>query len=114
MNYPLSDIQKIISIIDDTLDNSQKRFKRWQLDKNSTFHWNSIVINEFIDIYTIQKKDCYINLKQCEIWRQEELDELQETQIQYIKDNTLKLIEVTDQILFFLKNLKFKGFGQVN
>ena len=64
------------------------------------------LIKRSIKLYTSQNEDLEIFLRQCSIWREKELNELQQYQVRAIEDNVDTITKINNQILVIVHACK--------
>ena len=64
------------------------------------------LIKRSIKLYTSQNEDLKIFLRQCSIWREKELNELQQYQVRAIEDNVDTITKINNQILVIVNACK--------
>jgi hypothetical protein len=64
------------------------------------------IVNRFLELCKKQNEDAVFFLQQCNIWKQEELTELQLKQVQEIENNTHLLTDINNQLLAILDYCK--------
>jgi len=109
-------ISKALSILEIThgmLESSKDQLVNMENIKDKPYVLNDELINRSIKLYTSQNEDLDIFLQQCVIWKNKELNELQQYQVTTIEENINSLLKINNQILAIVDACKDSTINKI-
>ena len=104
--HPISKAPSILGITNGMLDSSKEQLVSMEKIKDKPYVLTDELIKRSIKLYTSQNEDLEIFLRQCSIWREKELSELQQYQVRAIEDNVDMITKINNQILDIVNGCK--------
>ena len=104
--HPISKAPSILGITNGMLDSSKEQLVSMEKIKDKPYVLTDELIKRSIKLYTSQNEDLEIFLRQCSIWREKELNELQQYQVRAIEDNVDTITKINNQILVIVNACK--------
>ena len=111
--HPISKAPSILGITNGMLDSSKEQLVNMEKIKDKPYVLTDELINRSIKLYTSQNEDLEIFLRQCSIWREKELNELQHYQVRAIEDNVDTITKINNQILVIVHACKNSTIGKI-
>jgi len=99
ISQPLSMISTILEIASSSLAASKEQLGYMEMAKEKPHMLDDAIISRSLKLYKEQNENSTHYLRQCKIWKQEQLNKLQLMQVEEVEDCTNKLIEVTNKLL---------------
>lgn len=103
---PLTMIPTVLKITDDMLVGAKEQLANMKIAKEKPHILDDNIIERSLKLYKEQNDDSALFLQQCSIWEQEQLTELQLTQVQEIENCTHLLIDINNQLIAIFEHCK--------
>jgi len=111
--HPISKALSILEITHSMLESSKDQLVNMENIKDKPYVLNDELINRSIKLYTSQNEDLDIFLQQCVIWKNKELNELQQYQVTTIEENINSLLKINNQILSIVDACKDSTINKI-
>lgn len=104
--HPLTLIPTMLEITSGMLEAFEKQLCNMKIAKGKPQVLDDDIVNHFLKLCKKQNENAVFFLQQCNVWKQEQLTELQLKQIQEIEDNTYLLTDINNKLLAILDYCK--------
>lgn len=104
--HPLTMIPTLLKITDDMLVAAKEQLANMKIAKEKPHILDDDIVERSLKLHKEQNDDSALFLQQCSIWKQEELTELQLTQVQAIENFTNLLIDINNQLIAIFEHCK--------
>jgi len=111
--HPISKALSILEITHGMLESSKEQLVNMENIKDKPYVLNDELNNRSIKLYTSQNEDLDIFLQQCVIWKNKELNELQQYQVTTIEENINSLLKINNQILSIVDACKESTINKI-
>jgi len=103
---PITMIPIVLRITDNMLIEAKEQLTNMKKVKEKPHILDDDIVARSLKLYQGQNDDSVHFLEQCNIWKQEQLSELQLTQVQKIENYTHLLIDINNQLIAIFKYCK--------
>lgn len=109
----LSKIRNILEITHIMLEESKEQLGRMREVKEKPHILDNDIVSRSLKLYKEQNEDAKFFIKQCNIWKQEKLTELQAIRVKEIECNANLLTEINNKLLSIFNYCKDQTINKI-
>lgn len=110
---PLSEIRNTLEMTHIMLEESKEQLRRMREAKEKPHILDNDIVSRSLKLYKEQNEDSKFFIKQCNIWKQEKLTELQAIQVKEIEYSVNLLTEINNKLLSIFNYCKDQTINKI-